>query len=96
MVEKEKMIVELQEANEKIKVLRGFLPICSHCKKIRNDEGYWQQLEKYISEHSEAKFSHGICPTCAEEHYSELFDEKDSSLQWCSVHMIILGIILQQ
>jgi hypothetical protein len=66
------MIVELHEATEKIKILKGFLPICSHCKKIRNDEGYWQQLEKYISEHSEAQFSHGICPTCAKEHYSEL------------------------
>ena len=72
MVEKEMMIVELHEATEKIKILKGFLPICSHCKKIRNDEGYWQQLEKYISEHSEAQFSHGICPTCAKEHYSEL------------------------
>jgi hypothetical protein len=79
MVEKEKMIVELQEATEKIKILRGFLPICSHCKKIRDDEGYWQQMEKYVSEHSEARFSHGICPNCAKEHYSEFLDEKDSS-----------------
>ncbi len=81
MLEKERMIVELHEATEKIKILKGFLPICSHCKKIRNDEGYWQQLEKYISEHSEAQFSHGICPTCAEKYYSELLSEKDSSLQ---------------
>lgn len=81
MVEKEKMIVELQEAAEKIKILRGFLPICSHCKKIRNDEGYWQQLERYISEHSEAQFSHGICPTCAKEHYPEFLRKKDSLLQ---------------
>jgi hypothetical protein len=80
MVEKEKMIIELQDATEKIKILRGFLPICSHCKKIRDDEGYWQQLEKYISKHSEAQFSHGICPTCAKEHYSELLSGKDSSL----------------
>ena len=71
------MIIELQEATEKIKILRGFLPICSHCKKIRDDEGYWQQLEKYISEHSEAQFSHGICPSCAKEHYSELLPEKE-------------------
>ncbi len=56
MLEKAKMFAELQEAVEKIKILRGFLPICSHCKKIRNDEGYWEQLEKYISEHSEAVF----------------------------------------
>jgi hypothetical protein len=81
MVEKEKMIVELQEASEKIKILRGFLPICSHCKKIRDDEGYWQQVEKYISEHSEAIFSHGICPTCLQEHYSELLTEKERPQQ---------------
>ena len=81
MVEQEKMIVDLREAAEKIKILRGFLPICSHCKKIRNDEGYWQQVEKYISEHSEARFSHGICPTCAKEHYSEFLHEKDNLLQ---------------
>jgi hypothetical protein len=72
MVEQEKMIVKLQEATDKIKILGGFLPICSHCKKIRDDEGYWQQVEKYISEHSEAQFSHGICPSCAKEHYSDL------------------------
>ena len=81
MVEQKKMIVELQEAAEKIKILRGFLPICSHCKKIRDDEGYWQQVEKYISEHSEAQFSHGICPACAKEHYSEFLSGQDSSLQ---------------
>jgi hypothetical protein len=78
MLEKERMIVELHEATEKIKILKGFLSICSHCKKIRNNEGYWQQLEKYISEHSEAQFSHGICPTCEKEHYSELLSGKDS------------------
>ena len=78
MLEKDKMIVELHEANEKIKILKGFLPICSHCKKIRNDEGYWLQLEKYITEHSEAQFSHGICPTCEKVHYSELLSGKDS------------------
>jgi hypothetical protein len=62
---------------ENIKVLRGFLPICSLCKKIRNDEGYWQQVEKYISEHSEARFSHGICPDCLDKHYAEFIPEKD-------------------
>jgi hypothetical protein len=79
MVEKEKMIIELREAYDKIKVLKGFLPICSYCKKIRNDEGYWQQLERYISEHSEAVFSHSICPTCLEKHYSNCFLEKEKS-----------------
>jgi hypothetical protein len=81
MVEQKKMIVELQEANEKIKILGGFLPICSHCKKIRDDEGYWQQVEKYISEHSEARFSHGVCPNCAKEHYAEFLDEENGLLQ---------------
>ena len=81
ITEKEKLIVELQDASEKINILRGFLPICSYCKKIRNDEGYWEQVENYISEHSEAQFSHGICPTCAKKHYSELLSEKENLLQ---------------
>lgn len=55
---------ELEEALEEIKTLTGILPICSYCKQIRNDEGYWQQVEEYISEHSEALFSHGVCPSC--------------------------------
>lgn len=54
-----------------IKTLRGILPICANCKKIRDDKGYWNQIESYISAHSEAEFSHGICPECAKELYSE-------------------------
>lgn len=54
----------LREALQEIKTLSGILPICSHCKQIRNDEGYWEQVEKYISTHSNARFSHGICPDC--------------------------------
>ena len=81
MAEKEKMIGELQDAMEKIRILKGYLPICSHCKKIRDDEGHWQQLEKYISEHSEAKFSHGICPICLRKYYDSDFSEKDSFQQ---------------
>jgi len=50
-----------------VKQLQGLFPICSYCKKIRNDGNYWQQLESYISDHSEAKFSHGICPECYEK-----------------------------
>jgi hypothetical protein len=72
MQRNELLISELREAAENIKVLRGLLPICSYCKKIRNDQGYWQQLEGYVSEHSEAAFSHGICPSCLKEHHSEL------------------------
>lgn len=60
----EKSNKELQEAIDNIKVLSGFLPICAWCKKIRDDKGYWNQVEKYISEHSELKLTHGICPEC--------------------------------
>jgi hypothetical protein len=63
---------KIEKAFGEIKVLRGFLPICSNCKKIRDDNGYWKQIELYIREHSEAEFSHGICPHCARELYPEL------------------------
>ena len=59
----------LEETLEKIKHLSGIVPICSHCLKIRDEGGYWQRTEQYIQEHSEAQFSHGICPDCAKEHY---------------------------
>jgi PAS domain S-box-containing protein len=73
--EREKLISELQDALAKVKLLSGFLPICANCKKIRNDKGYWQQIEAYIHDHSEAEFSHSICPDCAKKLYSELFDK---------------------
>lgn len=57
---------ELQEALGRVKVLQGLLPICSYCKKIRNDENYWQRVEDYISQHTDTQFSHGICPDCYE------------------------------
>jgi response regulator RpfG family c-di-GMP phosphodiesterase len=57
---------ELESALAQIKTLQGLLPICSYCKRIRNDKNYWQQIESYVSEHSEAEFSHGICPQCYE------------------------------
>jgi DNA-binding response OmpR family regulator len=57
-------VTELEEALTKVKALRGLLPMCAYCKKIRVDQTYWQQLEGYISEHSDAEFSHGICPEC--------------------------------
>ncbi len=63
---------ELQLAQSKIKILNGFLPICSNCKKIRDDKGYWNQIESYIRDHSEAEFTHGICPVCAKKLYPEL------------------------
>lgn len=62
--ERDKIIFELQEALQDIKTLKGLIPICAWCKNIRNDQGYWQKIESYISEHSEADFTHGICEKC--------------------------------
>jgi PAS domain S-box-containing protein len=62
--ERERLIRELQDALSNIRTLRGMLPICSNCKKVRDDKGYWNQIETYIRDHSEAEFSHGICPQC--------------------------------
>lgn len=70
--EREKLITKLQEALNNIKTLKGLLPICAHCKKIRDDKGYWNQIEAYIRDHSDAEFSHGICPECAETLYSDM------------------------
>lgn len=67
-----KLVIELKEAMAKVKLLSGFIPICASCKKIRDDEGYWNQIESYISNHSEAVFSHGICPDCAKELYPHM------------------------
>jgi hypothetical protein len=71
--EKEKLIAELKEALSNVRILSGLLPICASCKKIRDDNGYWNQIEAYIKEHSDADFSHGICPDCAQKLYPELF-----------------------
>lgn len=73
-VEREKLIARLSEALENIKTLKGLIPICASCKKIRNDTGYWEQIEKYILEHSDVEFSHSICPECAKKIYPELYD----------------------
>ena len=62
---------ELKAAHSKIKILSGLIPICMYCKKIRDDQGYWNKLEKFISENSEAEFSHGICDPCMEKHFPE-------------------------
>jgi hypothetical protein len=67
---------ELEEANHEIQTLRKILPICSYCKKIRDDDGYWNQVEQYFSQHEDLIFSHGICPTCAKEHHPELDEKK--------------------
>ncbi|NTW77710.1 MAG: PAS domain S-box protein [Syntrophaceae bacterium] len=77
--ERERLILELQEAISQVKTLSGLLPICASCKKIRDDKGYWNQIESYIRAHSEAKFSHSICPDCAKKMYPEFYDEKGKS-----------------
>ena len=69
--EKEQLISELKKALNEIKTLKGIVPICSHCKKIRDDKGFWNHLEIYIQEHSEASFSHGICPDCKKTLYPD-------------------------
>ena len=63
---------ELTDALSEIKTLRGIIPICSNCKQIRDDEGIWGQIETYISEHSEAEFTHGYCPKCVKELYPDM------------------------
>ncbi len=68
--EREQLIANLQAALEKVKLLRGLLATCSNCKKIRDAAGVWHTLESYIQEHSEASFTHGICPDCAQKLYS--------------------------
>ncbi|WP_155306256.1 PAS domain-containing protein [Desulfosarcina widdelii] len=69
--EREQLIAELKNALDEIKTLRGILPICSFCKKIRNDKGYWEQVEVYISKNSSADISHSICPECLKKEYPE-------------------------
>lgn len=67
--------ISIEKSMANIKRLNGLLPICASCKKIRNDDGYWEQLEEYLQEHSEAAFSHGLCPDCAAKLYPEIFEE---------------------
>lgn len=73
-IQLEKTIVELRQALTEVKTLSGLLPICSSCKKIRDDNGYWNEVENYIRKHSEAEFSHGICPDCMRKLYPEQYE----------------------
>lgn len=75
---REKLLKDLLESEDTIKTLSGLLPICSSCKKIRNDTGYWEQIEEYISAHSEADFTHSICPDCAKKLYPDVFPGQGS------------------
>ncbi len=68
---------QLQETVEKMNVLRGLLPICSSCKKIRDDQGYWKQVEQFVGEHTGARFSHGICPECQVKLYGEIAEDRE-------------------
>lgn len=70
---------ELSQALERVKTLEGIIPICSFCKKIRDDKGYWEQIEEYISTHTDADFSHGMCPDCMKIHYPDIdFPDRQS------------------
>ena len=80
LLQKEKILKQrVEESLANIKVLGGLIPICSNCKKIRDDKGYWNLLEAYLLQHSEAKFTHGICPDCASKLYPDMFPEKKES-----------------
>ncbi len=72
--EKDRLIDELREALAEIKSLQGIVPICANCKNIRDDKGFWQRVEVYLSDHSNAKFSHGICPDCIKKLYPQYSD----------------------
>lgn len=74
-LEREKLIAELKTALAEVRTLSGLLPICCSCKKIRDDGGYWRQIETYVADHSHAEFTHGICPECAKKLYPDYFDE---------------------
>ena len=75
--QRNRLVSDLQKTLSEVKTLRGFLPICSHCKNIRDDKGYWNQIESYIHKHSDAEFSHGICPECMKKHYPEYYDDEE-------------------
>ena len=75
-IEREKLIGSLRQAFEQIKTLKGFIPICASCKNVRDDKGFWHQVESYIRDHSEAEFSHGICPECAIKLYPEFVKKR--------------------
>ena len=75
-IERQRLTTALKGALEHVKQLQGMLPICAVCKNIRDDKGYWNSIEAYLSEHTEAVFSHSICPSCAQEHYKEFLGDK--------------------
>jgi DNA-binding NtrC family response regulator len=76
-IERQRLTTELKLALEHIKQLQGLLPICSVCKNIRDDKGYWNRIDTYISEHSDVKFSHGLCPDCSKKLYPQFFPTEE-------------------
>ena len=76
LIEKERLIKELKTALENVKTLSGLLPICSNCKNIRSDDGYWMQVESYLTDHSDLNFTHSICPGCTKQLYPEFYKKK--------------------
>jgi hypothetical protein len=74
---REQLIADLQDALAQVRTLTGLLPMCASCKKIRDDHGYWQAVEVYIRQHSDADFSHGLCPDCARKLYPDIFADED-------------------
>jgi hypothetical protein len=78
-MERSRLIEKLETALKDVKTLKGLIPICASCKKVRNDEGYWDQIEKYIGDRSDAEFSHGICPDCVKKLYPEFAEDENSN-----------------
>lgn len=78
--EREQLIGNLREALENVKTLKGLLPICAQCKKIRDDDGFWQQVESYIEDQLDTEFSHGMCPDCLKETYPEIYKDRHLDL----------------
>lgn len=76
-IERKKLLIQLEHSAKEISKLRGILPICANCKKIRDDKGYWTQVETYIGEHAGTEFTHGICPECAEKMYPLYYKKYD-------------------
>lgn len=73
--ERDRLVVKLQDALAHVKTLRGLFPVCAYCKKVRNDRGYWEQIEEYIANHSQAEFTHGVCPECMPKLQEEILSQ---------------------
>jgi sigma-B regulation protein RsbU (phosphoserine phosphatase) len=84
-------VAKLQDALKRVKQLQGLLPICCYCKRIRNDENYWQRVEVYIGEHSDVRFSHGICPKCFESVVKSQLREQDLPTEGLNLHTGVIS-----